>query len=191
MEGGLAQVGPQADFSHVIFHFTHKGRHVLWTLSDGFGYPRTSLLTTWAAGDDTRFNCRKPALDRLARHSLFDRYMKAQLRLAGGRRKLGRNGFSSDRPRECVDPPEYLRACATFFTVAPSHRVFFENRACIASQSHHASSALAAIWSRRKFDWPHPSNRLRGAAHGPARSSPCVSWRTILEDRLVPHAVWH
>ena len=54
-------------------------------------------------------NCRKPALDRLARHSLFDRYMKAQLRLAGGRRKLGRNGLSSDRPRECVDPPEYLR----------------------------------------------------------------------------------
>ena len=54
-------------------------------------------------------NCRKPALERLARHSLFDRYMKAQLRLAGGRRKLGRNGFSSDRPRECVDPPEYLR----------------------------------------------------------------------------------
>ena len=48
-------------------------------------------------------------LERLARHSLFDRYMKAQLRLAGGRRKLGRNGFSSDRPRECVDPPEYLR----------------------------------------------------------------------------------
>ena len=35
--------------------------------------------------------------------------MKAQLRLAGGRRKLGRNGFSSDKPRECVDPPEYLR----------------------------------------------------------------------------------
>ena len=34
---------------------------------------------------------------------------KAQLRLAGGRRKLGRNGISSDRPRECVDPPEYLR----------------------------------------------------------------------------------
>ena len=54
-------------------------------------------------------NCRKPALDRLARHSLFDRYMKAQLRRAGGRRKLGRNGLSSDRPRECVDPPEYLR----------------------------------------------------------------------------------
>ena len=54
-------------------------------------------------------NCRKPALDRLARHSLFDRYMKAQPRLAGGRRKLGRNGFSSDIPRECVDPPEYLR----------------------------------------------------------------------------------
>ena len=32
-----------------------------------------------------------------------------QLRLAGDRRKLGRNGFSSDRPRECVDPPENLR----------------------------------------------------------------------------------
>ena len=57
----------------------------------------------------THANCRKPALERLARHSLFDRYMKAQLRLAGGRRKLGRNGFRSDLPRECVDPPEYLR----------------------------------------------------------------------------------
>ena len=44
--------------------------------------------------------------ERLARHSLFGRYMKAQLRLAGDRRKLGRNGLSSDRPRECVDPPE-------------------------------------------------------------------------------------
>ena len=54
-------------------------------------------------------NCRKPALERLARHSLFGRYMKAQLRLAGDRRKLGRNGLSSDRPRECVDPPENLR----------------------------------------------------------------------------------
>ena len=53
-----------------------------------------------------------PGLERLgflARHSLFDRYMKAQPRLAGGRRKLGRNGSSSDIPRECVDPPEYLR----------------------------------------------------------------------------------
>ena len=46
---------------------------------------------------------------RVARHSLFGRYMKAQPRLAGGRRKLGRNGSSSDIPRECVDPPEYLR----------------------------------------------------------------------------------
>ena len=35
--------------------------------------------------------------------------MKAQPRLAGGRRKLGRNGFRSDIPRECADPPEYLR----------------------------------------------------------------------------------
>ena len=42
-------------------------------------------------------------LERLARHSLFDRYMKAQLRLAGGRRKLGRNGFSSDRPLDIDD----------------------------------------------------------------------------------------
>ena len=47
-------------------------------------------------------NCRKPVLERLARHSLFDRYMKAQLRLAGGRRKLGKNRLSSDRPREGV-----------------------------------------------------------------------------------------
>ena len=43
-------------------------------------------------------------------HSLFDSlFMKAQLRLAGGRRKLGRNGLTSDIPRECADPPEYLR----------------------------------------------------------------------------------
>ena len=52
------------------------------------------------------------SLERLARHSLFDRTfstMKAQLRLAGGRRKLGRNGFRSDIRRECADPPEYLR----------------------------------------------------------------------------------
>ena len=38
--------------------------------------------------------------------------MKAQLRLAGGRRKLCRHGFSSDRPRGCL-PPEYCATCAT------------------------------------------------------------------------------
>ena len=89
---------------------------------------RSAGTACWLAGvvretprgtqSPTHASCRKPALERLARHSLFDRYMKAQLRLfqhfqhfqlAGGRRKLGRNGFSSDRPRECVDPPEYLR----------------------------------------------------------------------------------
>ena len=51
--------------------------------------------------------CRKPR-PRTATGSTsltFDRYMKAQPRLAGGRRKLGRNGFSSDIPRECVAPP--------------------------------------------------------------------------------------
>ena len=37
--------------------------------------------------------------------SLFNRYMKAQLRLVGGRRKLGRNGLSSDRPRGCLALP--------------------------------------------------------------------------------------
>ena len=67
-------------------------------------------------------NCRKPALERLACHSLFDRYMKAQLRLAGGRRKLGRNGFSSDRPRECVDPPEYLRDLRDLLRRPPSRQ---------------------------------------------------------------------
>ena len=51
----------------------------------------------------------------IARHSLFGRYMKAQLRLAGDRRKLGRNGLSSDRPRECVDPPENLRNLRNLF----------------------------------------------------------------------------
>ena len=50
-------------------------------------------------------NCRKPALERLARHSPFDRYMKAQLRLAGGRRKPGRHGFSSDTPRGSLTLP--------------------------------------------------------------------------------------
>ena len=58
-------------------------------------------------------NCRKPALERLARHSLFDRYMKAQLRLAGGRRKPGRHGFSSDTPRECLALPYICATCAT------------------------------------------------------------------------------
>ena len=52
-------------------------------------------------------NCRKPALERLARHSLFDRYMKAQLRLAGGRRKLGRNGFSCLPPRISARPARH------------------------------------------------------------------------------------
>ena len=49
---------------------------------------------------------RKPALERLARHSLFDHYMKAQLRLAGGRRKLGRNRIKfRQTPRGCLTPP--------------------------------------------------------------------------------------
>ena len=59
-----------------------------------------------------RRQCRKPALDRPARHSLFVRYMKAQLRLAGGRRKPGRHGFSSDTmsdtPRGCRALPYLL-----------------------------------------------------------------------------------
>ena len=38
----------------------------------------------------------------LARHSLFGRYMKAQPRLAGDRRKPCRNGLGSDIPMECV-----------------------------------------------------------------------------------------
>ena len=62
-------------------------------------------------------NCRKPALERLARHSPFGRYMKAQLRLAGGRRKPGRNGLtlglSSDRPRGCLALPYICATCAT------------------------------------------------------------------------------
>ena len=61
----------------------------------------------------THANCRKPALERLARHSLFDRYMKAQLRLAGGRRKPGRHGFSSDTPRGCLALPYICATCAT------------------------------------------------------------------------------
>ena len=40
-----------------------------------------------------------PSNGFLAHLSLFGRYMKAQRRLAGDRRKLGRNGFGSDIPR--------------------------------------------------------------------------------------------
>ena len=58
-------------------------------------------------------NCRKPALERLARHSPFDRYMKAQLQLAGGRRKPGRHGFSSDTPRGRLALPYICATCAT------------------------------------------------------------------------------
>ena len=61
----------------------------------------------------THANCRKPALERLARHSPFGRYMKAQLRLAGGRRKPGRHGFSSDIPRGSVALPYICATCAT------------------------------------------------------------------------------
>ena len=43
-----------------------------------------------------------PRLDRLAHLALFGRYMKAQPRLAGGRRKPCRNGLGSDIPMECV-----------------------------------------------------------------------------------------
>ena len=45
---------------------------------------------------------------------VFDRYMKAQLRLAGGRRKPGRHGFSSDTPRGCRALP-YI--CSTWIWV--------------------------------------------------------------------------
>ena len=43
---------------------------------------------------------------RAARHSLFDRYMKALLRLAGGRRKLGQKRIKF---RRVFGPTEYLR----------------------------------------------------------------------------------
>ena len=66
-------------------------------------------------------NCRKPALERLARHSLFDRYMKAQLRLAGGRRKPGRHGFSSDTPRGSLALPYICATCATCATLSLIH----------------------------------------------------------------------
>ena len=90
---------------HTHFTMTLQGRSAgtaCWLAGVVAETPRGTQSATHA-------NCRKPALERLARHSLFDRYMKAQLRLAGGRRKLGRNGLRSDIPRECVDPPEYLR----------------------------------------------------------------------------------
>ena len=66
-------------------------------------------------------NCRKPALERLARHSPFGRYMKAQLRLAGGRRKPGRHGFSSDTPRGCMTLPYICATCATCQAVWATH----------------------------------------------------------------------
>ena len=56
---------------------------------------------------------RRPCAGRghpTARHSLFDRYMKAQQRLAGGRRKLGRQTRNQFRHTPRVfDPTEYLR----------------------------------------------------------------------------------
>ena len=76
----------------------------------------------------THANCRKPALERLARHSLFDRYMKAQLRLVGGRRKLGRNGLTSDIPREGADPPEYLRDLRDLNTFAAKREATWEKK---------------------------------------------------------------
>ena len=45
-------------------------------------------------------------------HSPFGRYMKAQLRLAGGRRKPGRHRFSSDT-RGCLALPYICATCAT------------------------------------------------------------------------------
>ena len=46
--------------------------------------------------------------------------MKAQLRLAGGRRKLGRNGLSSDRPRGCLPPRISARPARPVFLGSPS-----------------------------------------------------------------------
>ena len=59
------------------------------------------MLVGWCCGIGStliwpacsRRTVRKPALGRtVARHSLFGRYMKAQPRLAGDRRKLGKHG---------------------------------------------------------------------------------------------------
>ena len=43
-----------------------------------------------------------PRLDRPAHLTPFGRYMKAQPRLAGDRRKPCRHGLGSDSPMECV-----------------------------------------------------------------------------------------
>ena len=62
----------------------------------------------------THASCRKPALERLARHSLFGRYMKAQPRLAGDRRENAADtGFTSVIPRGCLPPPNLRDLRAT------------------------------------------------------------------------------
>ena len=123
---------PCARDTHTQFTMTLLGRRA------GTACWLTGVVMRHPAMDTGRRppNCRKPALERLARHSLFDRYMKAQLRLAGGRRKLGRNGFSSDRPRECVDPPNICATCATCLPLLSRFRRY--TRASPSNNSLHA-----------------------------------------------------
>ena len=106
-----------------------RATHQTHTLHDDTTGPEGGDCMLWLAGVVTRplgelspthANCRKPALERLARHSLFDRYMKAQLRLAGGRRKPGRHGFSSDSPRGSLALPYICATCATSCETATS-----------------------------------------------------------------------
>ena len=65
----------------------------------------------------THANCRKPALERLARHSLFDRYMKAQLRLTLA---VVENSAETDSgltyPESVLTLPNICATCATLNT---------------------------------------------------------------------------
>ena len=111
-------------------------------------------------------NCRKPALERLARDSLFDRYMKAQLRLDGGRRKLGRNGLSSDRPRGCLPPRISARPARPVFLGSPSPQDAQPTR-CVRRRRHRGTAAQAGGRCRRT---------VREARHKVSQTDVMATW---------------
>ena len=109
--GGRGEVhsDARARHTHTQFTMTLLGRRA------GTACWLASVVTETLTGLDFAYSRQlSQARPRTAStHSLFDRYMKAQLRLAGGRRKPGRHGFSSDTPRGSLALPYICATCAT------------------------------------------------------------------------------
>ena len=105
-------------------------------------------------------------------------YMKAQPWLAGGRRKLGRHGFSSDRPRSCLPPRISAR---------PARRI--PQRLCDECSSPRCPSTCSHLRRCvRHLGLPH---RARTAASLQARTTRRSSNAQFETQQMMPTSLRH